>query len=80
MIDGRERQFRIVDGRAALLELPDRGDARQLVHQVPVHVQQADAAGQVGNDMRVPNFVEQGSCHGLSPSLVAVDGFMPFRF
>ena len=67
MIDRGKRQLGIMDSGATLLELADRSDARQLMHQVPVHMQQADAAGQVGNHMRVPDLVEHGSCHDSSP-------------
>src|SRR5689334_7289527 len=55
VIDGCERQLGVVDRCATRLELANRSNARQLMHQMPVHMKKAHTAGQVRNDMCIPD-------------------------
>ena len=54
-------------GMAALGDLRQRPGAGQIVQQHPVDMQQRPALAEIGDDVLVPDLVEQRPCHGRPP-------------
>ena len=59
VIDGRERQIRPAHFASGEAQTFERLRRRDLVHQVPVDVEQGAAVFELAHDVRVPDLVEQ---------------------
>ena len=60
VIDRREGPIRSPDGSSRLPQTVERLRRGHLVNEVAVDVQECPAAGKVGDDVLVPDFIEEG--------------------
>ena len=61
MIRRCKRQFRIVDGQVAVLEIEQAARAAQIVQQMTVDVKQVGVVADANDDVLVPDLGQQGS-------------------